>query len=140
MTTCIKDGIIKDGRSLKGLINLLGNNLLWSLIGIILLLMHINLMDVVILIVVVNNHHHMPMNHPLNIILNHLTHKSHTTNHLHMTLTYIHHTHHLKNHMNHMNHHHFNTTTPKNHLLNINIKLLRRGLSNSTFLWTSNNS
>ena len=117
MRMCIKDGAIKDGGSLKGLINLIGNNFLRFLMGIILILVHINLMDVVTLIVIVNNHHHMPMNHPLNMILNHLTHKPHTTKHLIMTLILIHHTNHLMNHMNHIwNHHHSNTITLKNHL------------------------
>ena len=67
------------------------------LMGIILILMHTNLMYVMTLIVIVNHNHHIHMNPLLNIALHH-THKPHTTIHLHMILTHIHHT---NNHMNH---------------------------------------
>ncbi|KAL4316104.1 hypothetical protein AHAS_Ahas15G0251700 [Arachis hypogaea] len=64
-------------------------------------MMHTKTMDMVDLLVITNNPHHMPMNPLLNIVLNHHTHKPHTTKHLHMTLTHIHHTNHLMSHMNH---------------------------------------
>jgi len=124
MRMCIKDGTIKDGRGLKGLINILGNNNLQILMGITLILMHTNLMDMVTLIVIANNHHPMPMNHLPNIVLNHRTHKPYTTKHLHMILTHIHYTNHLVNHMKHMKNHPNSTpNTLKNYHLHVITKM-----------------
>ena len=86
VTTCIKDGTIKNGRSLKELITPIGNNLR-ILIGIIHILVHANSMAMVALFVTINYHHHIPMTLILNMNINH-SHEPFITKHL--LVTHIH--------------------------------------------------